>query len=189
MTPRASLRGGAILRRLPQGPVRVTEVGVFVGALSRYLLDQRHDMHLIMVDDWAPTDAQPTAYKETGDRHALQTEDECRHFRLTAKRNVHRHKHRITILNMRSSDAAKQIEDGSLDLVFLDADHSEEGLAADLIDWEPKVKPGGWIGGHDFDNVSQFADMSGVKKAVMRWLRPGREIQLDQNFTWFSKID
>lgn len=50
-----------------------------------------------------------------------------------------------------SLDAAKQYADGSLDMVFLDDDHSAEHLAAECHVWWPKLKPGGLMAGHDYD--------------------------------------
>lgn len=39
--------------------------------------------------------------------------------------------------------------DDSLDLVFLDGDHSFEAIKRDFEDWSPKVKPGGILAMHD----------------------------------------
>ena len=47
----------------------------------------------------------------------------------------------------------------SLDFVFIDASHIYKYVAEDIDLWEPKVKKGGLVSGHDLD----FPD---VKKAV-----------------------
>ena len=36
------------------------------------------------------------------------------------------------------------------DRVFIDADHSKRGCEADIRAWAPKVKPSGWVCGHDW---------------------------------------
>jgi hypothetical protein len=46
--------------------------------------------------------------------------------------------------------AARLFADDSLDMVFLDADHSHAAVRADLEAWWPKVRPGGLLAGHDY---------------------------------------
>lgn len=50
-----------------------------------------------------------------------------------------------------STAAAARYADGSLDFVFIDADHEAESVYADLTAWWPKLKPGGTLAGHDYD--------------------------------------
>jgi len=47
-------------------------------------------------------------------------------------------------------DAVKRFEDGFLDLVYIDADHSFDAVVADINAWLPKLKPDGFLCGHDF---------------------------------------
>ena len=60
-----------------------------------------------------------------------------------------------------SWEAASHYKDGSLDAVFIDADHSYESVRKDIDAWLPKVKIGGYIAGHDFTPVYE-----GVIRAV-----------------------
>ena len=66
-----------------------------------------------------------------------------------------------------SIEAAKDIEDKSLDLVFIDADHSYESVLQDIKAWLPKVRKGGILSGHDYD----YPKFWGVKKAVDELLK------------------
>lgn len=68
-----------------------------------------------------------------------------------------------------SLSEAKLITDGTIALVYIDANHEYEEVLADIKAWLPKVKPGGVIAGHDFD--IKFQDgvtiaFPGVRKAV-----------------------
>src|SRR3990167_9310002 len=49
-----------------------------------------------------------------------------------------------------SVEAAKDFPDGSLDAVYIDAEHDEENVRADIRAWRPKIKPGGILSGHDW---------------------------------------
>jgi predicted O-methyltransferase YrrM len=69
---------------------------------------------------------------------------------------------RAKLLVMTTDEAARVIGDNGLDFVFIDADHTEDGAAADIAHWTPKVRAGGWVGGHDY-NVKTFP---GVVRAV-----------------------
>jgi len=71
-----------------------------------------------------------------------------------------------------SPTAADLYEDGSLDFVWIDGDHSEEAVRADINAWLPKVRNGGWLGGHDYDNVI----CPGVRVACMDLLSDHVEI-------------
>ncbi len=65
-------------------------------------------------------------------------------------------------IRMRSIEAAAKFKDQSLSFVFIDANHLYAGINADIKAWMPKVKPGGLLGGHDYD-VALWPD---VKRAV-----------------------
>lgn len=54
------------------------------------------------------------------------------------------------VLWMPTHEAAAHVEDGWADFVFIDAAHSYEAVKGDIRDWEPKVREGGWFGGHDY---------------------------------------
>ena len=50
-----------------------------------------------------------------------------------------------------TKDASRHVYDSTLDFVFIDADHSYLGVKQDISHWRSKVKPGGWLGGHDYN--------------------------------------
>ena len=83
---------------------------------------------------------------------------------------------------MRSLDAAKIYINNSFDFVFIDADHSYKGAVLDIRHWYPKVKVGGWIGGHDYGHPR----IGEVKKAVDEVFTEDK-IELSADMTWFVK--
>lgn len=55
-----------------------------------------------------------------------------------------------TVHWMSTADAAPLVPDSWADFVFIDAGHSYEAVRQDIALWAPKVRPGGWFGGHDY---------------------------------------
>ena len=82
-----------------------------------------------------------------------------------------------------SHEIARRFDDASLDLVFIDADHSRESVLEDLKAWVSKVKEGGVIAGHDFGAVHH----PGVKEAVKEFFRGHpHPIRLEANKVWWT---
>jgi len=71
---------------------------------------------------------------------------------------------RVRILKGESREAAHAVPDASLSLVYVDADHSYNGVKSDCEVWFPKVKKGGFMAFHDYQNPAY-----GVKKAVQEF--------------------
>lgn len=65
------------------------------------------------------------------------------------------------VLWMPAHEAVAHVQDGWADFVFIDAGHSYGAVKQDIADWRPKVRAGGWFGGHDY-----HAKFPGVIRAV-----------------------
>lgn len=68
----------------------------------------------------------------------------------------------ITPLCMPSVEAARFFEEQSVYMVFIDAQHTYDAVKADIAAWRGKVKPGGFLSGHDYG----WAGPEQVKRAV-----------------------
>ncbi len=60
---------------------------------------------------------------------------------------------RIALIVADSLSASRLFGDATLDWVHLDARHDSASLKADVEAWLPKVRPGGWLSGDDYDEV------------------------------------
>merc|ERR1712086_416150 len=83
----------------------------------------------------------------------------------SALARILRFSNRAHLMRMYSGDAATWIQDGSLDLVFVDGLHSYEGVSSDLWSWISKICPDGILAGHDYD-----AQLPGVPAAVHEFM-------------------
>jgi predicted O-methyltransferase YrrM len=85
---------------------------------------------------------------------------------------------RLIPIEALSTDGAVQIPDASLDLVFIDADHSYEWVKRDIAAYKSKLKPNGWLTGHDID-------FPGVNRAVNEIIV---KYDVGPNNVWLTKI-
>ena len=153
------------------------EIGVWRGYLSSVLLC-RPDVVLFMVDSWLGIEG-------FGEQYSPKVQPECKEAAVTNTKYAGR---RAQILHMDSKDASERIKDKTLDFVFIDADHSYEGCRKDIEYWLPKVRLGGLIGGHDYNNP-RFDFGKEVKKAVDEAAQRNHwTLDLGRNTTWFAHV-
>jgi predicted O-methyltransferase YrrM len=81
---------------------------------------------------------------------------------------------------------AKEMDAGSLQLVFIDADHSYERMIADIKAWLLKVRSGGVLCGHDYSH-SGHAHV-GVKQAVDELIGLDKVIVFPDSLIWAHRI-
>lgn len=76
------------------------------------------------------------------------------------------------ILREYSFDAVKRFPDNYFDLVYVDADHTYEGISRDIADWYPKVKRGKFLLGDDYSKHKTKTRVTfGVIEAVNEFAR------------------
>ena len=70
----------------------------------------------------------------------------------------------IQTLTMTSDEASNVLNEETFDFVYIDGLHTYTGVKTDIINYLPKVKKGGVIGGHDYTNL--IPHLVGVYEAV-----------------------
>ena len=131
------------------------EIGVYRGKFSAELATTSpKELHL--VDPWQ---AQSGEYeRDPTNQQNLQACYGGVFRRFSSNPAVHIHR-------MTSVDASKLFADGYFDYVYLDADHTWQGITVDLPVWWRKVKSGGWLCGHDYFLGCSWVDVQPVVDA------------------------
>lgn len=119
--------------------------------------------------------ARPTRVLETGSFRGVSTEFWALHCErvvsidpspdMGVRRDLHArlaHYPHVRLIEGRSPWIPNDIFD--FDLVYLDGDHSLETVAAEINCYKGVLRPGAWIGGHDYTDTPAPGD--GVKMAV-----------------------
>lgn len=166
------LRGDYLISLINKyGWKKGAELGVWYGQTFFRLLDACPGLSLTGIDIWQPGNVDDAGH------HMDQKQN-----RVDVLGRISAYGERAKILEMTTIEAAAKIRNGSLDFVFIDADHTVESFREDVANWLPKLKPAGWITGHDllYPGVNQ-----GVKELLMpvncpiketdeTWARPAR---------------
>lgn len=137
-----------MVKKFPDGS-RFVEVGSWLGRSACYMgveiVNSGKDIKLDCIDIWYCNALPELKNEEVVVKGTLYKD---------FLRNIEPLKPVITPIRMTSTEAHENYKDNSLDFVFIDADHTKEGVEADLLHWYPKVKSGGVFAGHDYDYES-----------------------------------
>jgi predicted O-methyltransferase YrrM len=72
-----------------------------------------------------------------------------------------------------------------LDYVFIDGGHAYENVLEDIACWQPLVRPGGILCGHDYAMEQDGSGWNGVARAVREKL-PGHYQPVPNMFAWIK---
>jgi len=148
-----------------QDRIRGAEVGCFAGRLSAFWLYIMPQLEVTMVDRWQAV-APDSRYARSGDDFAKRlTQHDFDDARERAAQQTAFAADRVRFVQADTVKGADQVEDGSLDFVFIDAEHTYEAVKADIQAWYPKVRAGGIVSGHDIDQDKRYPRW-GVRRAV-----------------------
>ncbi len=143
-----------LVKRIPDGG-NFVEVGCWLGrsiaAFHAFTIEAGKQINLYAVDTFTGKSANPLQQSAL-DIHKGSVEKPFR-------RNMELLGVPVNVRPVSSETAAWAMPFDFADAVFIDADHSEAAVRADIIAWLPNVKHGGILAGHDYDEP-------GVKAAV-----------------------
>ena len=140
------------------------EIGVFEGFFSRFLLENWRGRKLISVDPWRHF---TEGYIDDRNLEQEKMDAVC----AEARERLSVFGPRSDIWRMLGVEAAAKIPDGTLDFVYIDAQHHYEAVREDISHWYPKLKAGGMLAGHDYMDGSMPFGEFGVKSAVDEFAR------------------
>lgn len=129
------------------------ELGVRDGCNLFRLLDKCPQLRLYGIDVWEPT----PGYEDW---------EHDKNFEIVRER-AEAYAQRVAILKMTTEEATTVVPDGSLDFVFIDADHRTEAVRRDIENWTPKLKEDGWMLGDDHDWPSVAEAVADLDYKVM----------------------
>ena len=159
-----------IRRNVSRHPKLGAEVGVFRGENAASVSLAFPGLKMILVDTWKEWPKDSSYYKShkdcksENDKMGTLSETEWDLIMSEATERFFELPHEIR--RMSSEDAAKLQENGSLDFVFLDANHMYPEVKKDINIWIDKVRLGGLICGHDYRGAGERRYGWGVSKAV-----------------------
>lgn len=134
-----------LLRCVPPAG-RAAELGTFAGTFAREILAICQPSELHLIDRWA---GDIVCGDQDGQQIITQHGDDL-------YRKLRRKFHGHPIVTLHRADTSHLLSFGPnyFDFVYVDADHSEAAVRADLVRASLTVKPDGLIGGHDY--TAQF---------------------------------
>jgi hypothetical protein len=125
------------------GARRVAEVGVYRGQFAARMLDDCPGIETYyMVDPWRNLD--------DWNKPANKSDAVFEGFYRESMERTSAHEDKRVVLRGTTTEVVDQVPDGSLDLAYIDGDHTLRGITVDLIAWWPKIRAGGRLGGDDF---------------------------------------
>ena len=144
-------RGSYLLHLIEKNNFKtIAEVGVKFGRTTFFLLDNVQDLVIHAVD----LDISMFYNEEIKSKY----------------------KDRLIPIKGYSYEVADQLPNNSMDLIFIDADHSYESVKKDILAYTPKLKDNGILSGHDID-------YPGVNKAVRELIK---DFDVGPNNVWIK---
>jgi len=157
---------GYILENLPKEGIGL-EIGVWQGGFAEMLLHWTKPKELHLIDPWENVGHEGAFY--SNEEHDMEDAYQFVLHRFAKEIATER----VVVWRAKSQDIADQFEDNYFDWVYVDGDHSYEGIKSDLDLYIPKVKSGGFIVGDDYTVIDDWWG-TGIFQAVHEVIVSGR---------------
>ena len=153
------------------------EIGVYRGKNAKRIFDFLNIKHLVLVDPWAEN-IDPRTKKGLTASIMQEYYDEVK--------NKFSNNPEVRIIRDYSVNASKMFENEYFDFVYVDGDHTFEGVTKDLESWYPKLKKFGVMCGDDYGHPSGL----GVIEAVTHFAYKNKLLVNygEDNQFWFVKV-
>ena len=151
--------------------IKGVEIGVASGWNMNYYLDALPGLNIIGIDPYLPF---------TDWNGELHTEELLNAQYEAALDNISSFEGRGNIIKARSDQLSDSFDEGQLDYIFIDGDHSYEAVLNDCNLYYSKVRSGGIFAGHD-------CELPAVKQALLDF-RSGASlpnIRFAKDNVWF----
>lgn len=170
-----------LLHSLKTPPKFGAEIGVWKGETSAAICKEFPECHMLMVDTWKSWKPGDVYYEKHVVMGRLGQEEWDKVF-LEALSNATNSGGKFTFSNMTGQEAAVNVEEESLDFVYLDANHMYEEVLQDIRTWTPKVRKGGFVIGHDYGGIADTKGLWGITKATHEVF--GNRVQVHGGLVW-----
>ena len=141
-----------VAREIPEGST-IVEVGAWKGRSAAFLAEEFMKLNkkvtFYVVDIWEGDVSKSSKLVNDADGNVTHNSKSINLYELFLS-NLKPFEKYYFPLKLKSVDASKRFENGSLDFVFIDGSHEYEDVYEDILHWKPKVKSGGILAGHDY---------------------------------------
>lgn len=148
------------------------EIGVGGGSGSLKLLKKLPNLKLYCIDPWR--------HVEGAEFEAALPQKKHDNIYEYVKSCLGPYKARVVILKKTSDDAVNDIPN-DIDFVHIDGHHTYEQVKKDIENYFPKIRIGGLMSGHDYNNDSVF-------KAVHEFFK-NYKVHTGDDLTWWVYKD
>lgn len=158
--------------------LNIAEIGVLNGDYAKTIRKAFQNSNLHLIDLWQTqgNDFYYSVRENDAERAYLKALDRFKD------------DNKCFFYKQKSQDACANFPNDFFDFIYIDADHSYEGVKNDILNWLPKIKSNGFICGHDWDPDPQMpeANQFGINRAVSEIFKDKLDKVCLTNETYFK---